>query len=230
MPIQNSYFHFLYRQLLTSPPPILPYDPSSSAPNALRTSLNNKTALITGSNTGLGYHAAFQLLSLGLSHLILAVRSAEKGEAARQRLLKELQGQKGKYPTIEVSEIDMASYPSIIAFTERIKRERTHIDYAILNAGVARFAFEERDGREVTILTNWLGTALLALTLRPILQAQFTAHSKVSSTSVQPPVLSIVGSEVAQWAKYKEAKVAEKQHTSVLIQLNDPANFDMGDR
>jgi hypothetical protein len=48
----------------------------------LNTNLSGQTALVTGSNTGLGYEAAMQLLDLKLSNLIFAVRSVDKGEAA----------------------------------------------------------------------------------------------------------------------------------------------------
>ena len=50
------------------------------------TTLSGKTAIVSGSNTGLGFEAARQLLDLGLSHLILAVRSLERGEAAAAKL------------------------------------------------------------------------------------------------------------------------------------------------
>ena len=63
-----------------------------------------KTGIVTGSNTALGYHASSQLLALGLSRLILAVRDPKKGEAARTSLL-DLHQQSNisrTVPTIEV--------------------------------------------------------------------------------------------------------------------------------
>ncbi|KAF3013867.1 hypothetical protein E8E15_004118 [Penicillium rubens] len=41
-------------------------------------SLAGKTALVTGSNTGVGLETSRQLLELGLSKLIIAVRSEER--------------------------------------------------------------------------------------------------------------------------------------------------------
>ena len=57
----------------------LPYPTSSFA---------EKTVIITGSNTGLGKEAARHIARLGAETLILAVRSLEKGEAAKRDIEK----------------------------------------------------------------------------------------------------------------------------------------------
>ena len=43
-------------------------------------------AIITGASSGLGFEASKQLLALGLSRLVVAVRSLERGEVAAQAL------------------------------------------------------------------------------------------------------------------------------------------------
>jgi hypothetical protein len=53
---------------------------------APHTNLSERTAIITGSNVGLGYEAAQQLLHLKLSQLIIAVRSPARGETAAAKL------------------------------------------------------------------------------------------------------------------------------------------------
>jgi FlaA1/EpsC-like NDP-sugar epimerase len=73
---------FLHRQLFVTPP--LPHD----------VDLRGKTAIVTGSNAGIGLECARQLLDLGVSKLIIAVRNETKGEAARKNLLSE-----GKFRT-----------------------------------------------------------------------------------------------------------------------------------
>ncbi|KAL8994023.1 MAG: hypothetical protein Q9169_005902 [Polycauliona sp. 2 TL-2023] len=229
---QNTYPSFLYRQLFTTPPPITPST----------VSLVGQTGIVTGSNTGLGYHASSQLLSLNLSRLILAVRDTAKGEKAKSSVLATLKessqghGKPKPQPQIEVWPFDLTNYTSIIEFADRVRdTPNLYVNFIILNAGIARLDFEALpNGNEITIQTNWLATALMAITLRPILQAQY-AEAKQNATNEhtpQPPVLSIVGSEVAQWAVFKERTIAAASdpHTRVLDVLNNPKNFNASDR
>ncbi|KAL7922558.1 hypothetical protein ACQKWADRAFT_326772 [Trichoderma austrokoningii] len=90
-----------------------------------------KCAIITGSNTGLGFESARQLLALGLPHLIMAVRSLEKGNEAAKRLRDENPAAK-----IDVWKLDMESYDSIQAFVNKCDKELERLDIAILNAGL----------------------------------------------------------------------------------------------
>lgn len=146
MVLQNTYIHFLYRQLFLTPSPVTTKDRF----------LIGQTAIVTGSNTGLGYHASVQLLSLGLSRLILAVRDPAKGEAAKQSLLMSLSVHHDKQPTIEVWPLDMTDYASITAFVDRVRdTPGLTVNLTILNAGVFRLEFEEKAlGNEVTMATN----------------------------------------------------------------------------
>ena len=59
---QASVPRFLYRQITYKPFVVK------------NTSLSGKTAIVTGSNTGVGFETARQLVDLGLSRLILVVR------------------------------------------------------------------------------------------------------------------------------------------------------------
>ena len=67
-------------------PPFPGFFPKHGVPKIIRQAkdvdLSNQVAIITGANSGLGFHSAKHLLGLELSHLILAVRSMEKGEEA----------------------------------------------------------------------------------------------------------------------------------------------------
>ncbi|CAG8124980.1 unnamed protein product [Penicillium olsonii] len=215
MPFYGSYAGFLYRQFLVCP---------SRAPST--TSLLGKAGIVTGPNTGLGYQASVQLLGLGLSHLILAVRSISKGEAARKSLLASLPAS-AKPPMVEVWELDLGSYASILAFVERLKKSDIQVDFALLNAGVANFNFtiNQSTSHESSIQINWLSTALLTLLLLPVLDQQATNNLHRAR-----PVISIVGSEVAAWAKFAEAQVSTKQGLSLIDVLDDDANFNMRDR
>lgn len=110
--------------------------------------LKAKVAIVTGSNAGLGYESARQLLDLGLSHLILAVRSVDKGEAAAVKLR-----QGAPHAKVEVWKLDMCSYQSIEAFAQRVGQDLTRLDIALLNAGLVKPEFEivKETGHEETM-------------------------------------------------------------------------------
>lgn len=130
--------------------------------------VQGKCAIITGSNTGLGFESARQLLALGLPHLIMAVRSLEKGNEAAKVLHDANPAAK-----IDVWKLDMESYDSIQAFADRCHKELARLDIAILNAGLSPLSFSTcSTGHEKTMQVNHFGTALLAVLLLPCLKSK----------------------------------------------------------
>ncbi|RYP45211.1 hypothetical protein DL768_008404 [Monosporascus sp. mg162] len=166
---------FLYRQF-TRPKPL---------PTGVR--LTDQVAIVTGSNVGLGLEACRQLLALGLSQLVMAVRSQSKGETAAGPLRKQFPNS-----IISVWVLDLESYDSIRAFVARCTT-LPRIDIAILNAALMKptYTTVPETGRETTIQVNYLSTALLSILLLPILRDKRIAGAP------RPPVLSIVGSDLA---------------------------------
>lgn len=181
---EASVRQYLHRQLFVTPPPV-------SGVN-----LSGKTAIVTGSNTGLGLECAGQLLDLGLSKLILGVRDEAKGEEARTSLIK---GRKANPDAIHVWKLDLGSYDSITKFAERANTLE-HLNIAVLNAGVfkAKLTLNPQTGFEEDVQVNYLSTALLTLLLLPIM------YNKRSDTT--PGRITIVSSDVAGWAKFPERK------------------------
>ncbi|KAI0132907.1 hypothetical protein BJ170DRAFT_719061 [Xylariales sp. AK1849] len=129
-------------------------------------SVTQQTAVITGGNAGIGLECGRLLLSLQLSHLILAVRSIEKGEEAASPLRKLYSTAK-----IDVWYLDMDSYESIRAFARKCAT-LPRLDMAILSAGIMNVELEVNSstGHEEMFQVNYLSTALLALVLLPILK------------------------------------------------------------
>lgn len=166
---------FFYRQF-TKPKPL---------PQGIN--LTGQVAIVTGSNTGIGLAACRQLLQLGLSHLVIGVRSRTKGDEAASQLRKAFPS-----ATISVWIVDMQSYQSINAFVDQCKT-LPRIDIAILNAALMKISFttEPSTGHEVSLQVNYLSTALLSILLLPVLK------EKKASGAERPPVLSIVGSDLA---------------------------------
>lgn len=153
--------------------------------------LVGKVAIITGSNSGLGLESAKQFLQASLSHLVIAVRSLERGKEAASKL--RLINPKA---TIDVWALDMESYPSVHAFSQRCQSELSKIDIVILNAGLTSIKFETTasTGHEKTIQVNYLSTMLLALLLVPILKAKHAPGV--------PARLTIVNSIMSSLAKF----------------------------
>ncbi|KAL2059806.1 hypothetical protein VTL71DRAFT_10190 [Oculimacula yallundae] len=155
-------------------------------------SVAHQTAVITGGNTGIGLESGRLLLSLKLSHLILAVRSYQKGEEVAISLRKLFPEAK-----IEVWLLDMNSYESIRAFARKCGT-LPRLDIAILSAGIMNMAFNinSSTGHEESFQVNYLSQALLAILLLPIL--------KNENPSGPPGRLTLVASGAALIAEFSE--------------------------
>lgn len=203
---EGSQLHFFYRQFWVTP----------KAADPKKIKLQNQTGIVTGSNVGLGFEASKQLLALGLSHLILAVRDESKGKAAREALLQ------GAAPgvIIDVWKIDMASYDSVTAFAKRCQ-SLPRLDFVILNAGVFKVKLEinQNTGHDEVVQVNYLSTSLLTILLLPILKAKNGSSGRSTGRIV------IVSSETADWCKFKE-----QDSVPLLPAFNDPKLFEMQER
>jgi NAD(P)-dependent dehydrogenase (short-subunit alcohol dehydrogenase family) len=169
--------------------------------------VKGKYAIVTGSNTGLGFESARQLLSLGLSHLVMGVRSVEKGKAAATELHAANSSAK-----IDVWELDMESYDSVQNFVHKTRDNLSRIDIVILNAGLGpmNFTITPATGHEKAIQVNHLSTVLLAILLLPVLKSK--------SESGKPPRLTIVSSVTSHLCKFPN-----KDHRPLLPSFDDTA-------
>ncbi|KAI1328003.1 NAD(P)-binding protein [Xylariaceae sp. FL0255] len=177
--------------------------------------LAGQTAMITGSNVGLGFETAQELALHGVSHLILAVRDISKGETAKAAILKN-----PKVPaiSIEVWKLDQESWPSIVAFGERAAA-LPRLDMALLNAGVKfKERRESQNGHESMTAVNHLGTALLSLVLFPVLRR--TTRDVRIPEGLGPSRLTFTSSSVAFWIP-----ASEVQKPRLLEWLDNPASF-----
>ncbi|RCI12000.1 hypothetical protein L249_1075 [Ophiocordyceps polyrhachis-furcata BCC 54312] len=174
---------YFYRQFFGKPPTLTRDD----------IDLEGKTAIVTGSNTGLGLDVARQLLDLGLTNLILAVRDVSKGESARLYLY---QGRKPDSCHIEIIGLDLSSYDSIVDFAQRIN-DRESLDICVLNAGMfkAYESFNPSTGIEEAVQVNYISNALLMALLLPVLKGKAKSH---------PGRLVLVSSDTAAWARFDE--------------------------
>jgi NAD(P)-dependent dehydrogenase (short-subunit alcohol dehydrogenase family) len=127
---------------------------------------NQKTALVTGANKGIGFEVTRELARLGL-RVFLGARNAEAGRAAAEKL-------KGAGDVVFL-EIDVASQASIVSAAEELSRQSGRLDVLVNNAGILR---DEDDSAlavtpdifEETLRTNTLGPWLVAQAFAPLLK------------------------------------------------------------
>ncbi|MFC4911713.1 oxidoreductase [Actinomadura gamaensis] len=125
--------------------------------------LRGRSAVVTGANSGLGFHTALQLARHGAA-VTLACRSAERGQAAFDRI-------RAAAPDADLAlaSLDLADLASVRAFARR--RGDEPIDVLVNNAGV--MALPKRttaDGFEMQFGTNHLGHFALTGLLLPALR------------------------------------------------------------
>ena len=108
-----------------------------------------KTMLITGANSGLGFEAARQLAKQG-HEIILLCRNKEKGEQAVAEI-KSFSGNQA----IHLYTANLASQKSIENVSQQIKKDFTKLDVLLNNAGGVFSDFQlYEDGIEMTIANN----------------------------------------------------------------------------
>jgi NAD(P)-dependent dehydrogenase (short-subunit alcohol dehydrogenase family) len=118
--------------------------------------LTGRTYLVTGANSGIGYHAAAHLRRAG-GDVLVGARSPAKGEAA-VRSLAEITGP-GR---VELVELDLADSASIRAAVARVGELTNGLDAVVNNAGIMQTPQQTTvDGFELQFGTNHLGHFLL---------------------------------------------------------------------
>ncbi|ETS77907.1 hypothetical protein PFICI_09969 [Pestalotiopsis fici W106-1] len=173
--------------------------------------LAGQTVIVTGSNTGIGFECSCQLMDLGVSRLILAVRSTSKGEAARNILLSKRVADE---QIVEVWQLDLSSYDSITKFAQRLKPLKC-LDIFVHNAGLNKRSFQlnNETGHEECMQTNYLSLALLTILVLPIMQEKRSLKG--------PGRILLVSSETAAWAPFKE-----RESAPLLAAFDKADNFD----
>lgn len=161
-------------------------------------SFAGRRIIVTGSNTGIGFHAASTFAELGAAQVILAVRNIRKGMEARQKIQ-----ERAKSSVVDVWELDMQNYASIRKFASRAN-ELPRLDAAILNAGISPSDYvRSSEGWESTLQVNVLSTALLGLLMMPKLQQTVGSH------------LLIVTSEAHRWLEASDFPAGDNPLTAV---------------
>jgi NAD(P)-dependent dehydrogenase (short-subunit alcohol dehydrogenase family) len=134
---------------------------------------NNRIALVTGANKGIGLEIARQLAQAGVS-VIIGARDAERGEAA----VKDLSSQGLDATFVQLDLLDEAS---ITAAAATISGEHGRLDILVNNAGIVDWDDGVPSRASVqavrrVVETNFFGTLAVTQAMLPLLRESTAAR------------------------------------------------------
>lgn len=178
---------------------------------------SGRTAVVTGSNTGLGFETASGLAGRG-AHVVLAVRDETKGRAAASAILE-------RHPaaSVAIQRLDLSSLASIRGAAEMLKNDYPRLDLLVNNAGIAYSPLAQtEDGFERIFGTNHLGhfalTGLLLPTMLVTPNSRIVTVSALAHQQVQGIAFDDLQRKLAynSWRVYGESKLANLLFTREL--------------
>ncbi|MGM0577776.1 MAG: SDR family oxidoreductase [Myxococcota bacterium] len=122
-------------------------------------SMEGKTCLVTGANTGIGRVTAVELARAG-AHVMLACRVRERAEP----VLDEMRALAGREAATFVP-LDLGDLDSVRACAEDVLDRGRPLDVLVNNAGVAGHRGQTKDGFELAFGVNHVGHFLLTMRL-----------------------------------------------------------------
>ena len=176
-----------------------------------------RVAVVTGSNTGIGFHTAAVLAYRG-AHVVLAVRDLERGNSALSRIVAA-----GPGVDVTLQALDLSSLDSIHTAADALRSAYPRIDLLINNAGVMYTPKRvTKDGFEMQFGTNHLGHfALTGLLLGHMLPVRGSRVVTVSSMGHR--IRAAIHFDDLQWersydriAAYGQSKLANLLFTYEL--------------
>ncbi|KAG9195389.1 hypothetical protein G6011_00510 [Alternaria panax] len=145
------------------------YDPQ----NPPHRSLKGQNAVITGANSGIGLSIATALAEQGAT-VYLACRNVEKGHAAVASIVSQL-GYEAE-TSVFCWTVDVGDLHSVRAFCEKWEGQGRKIDMLVHNAGIPEPPIGTRKtdekGRDIVLVTNFLGSFLMTCCLEKHLSEQ----------------------------------------------------------
>ncbi|KAG8460793.1 hypothetical protein KFE25_010848 [Diacronema lutheri] len=220
LPLWLSYAAGGWIAKYTSPKPFF----ASDIPD-----LSGKVAIVTGANTGIGLETARELARNG-AEVIVAARSASKGNAAVEAIRASLSGARAKPPKLRFLPLDLGSLASVGAFARDFHRLNLPLHMLVLNAGVMKspgkdfvgraftYGFERTsDGLEAHIGTNHVGhfylTQLLLQKLKAsaparVISVSSAAESQAYAAGIRFDLWGERGAEYEDGRAYGQSKLA----------------------
>ena len=141
--------------------------------------LSDKTYIVTGANSGVGFETTRQLVKQG-AHVVMACRRVDAGETAAEDFSR-LAG------SHEVIACDLSDLNSVRAFVTSFKAKHTRLDGLMCNAGAVIMgdaAKHTKDGLELTMAASYWGHFLMTELLLDVLKASAPSRIGILSSVV----------------------------------------------
>lgn len=163
-----------------------------------------RVAIITGSNSGIGYETALALAKKD-AKVVMACRNVPEAEKAKSKIIE-------TYPDaqIKVMKVDVSSLSDVKNFASQFQNEFDRLDLLINNAGIMMSPYRvTEDSFENQLATNYIGHFALTGLLLPLLLN--TSGSRVVTLSSLSYKWADINSEDLHFEKGYDKKKAYGQ-------------------
>jgi NAD(P)-dependent dehydrogenase (short-subunit alcohol dehydrogenase family) len=196
--------------------------------------MDNKIALVTGANRGIGFETCRQLSQLGLT-VVLTSRDTVKGEIATKQL-------KDKGLDVVFHRLDVCAKNDIEYAFDRINQQYGQLDVLVNNAAILYDRFQSAVNADLEVvskalITNLYGPWLLCQAFLPLMKGN--GYGRIVNVSSGAGSLHYMGGGTPAYGISKVAlnaltiKLAsELSGTGILVNSVDPGwvATDMGSR
>ncbi len=185
--------------------------------------LTGKVYIVTGSNTGIGYQTALELVRMGAT-VVMACRSKDKAEEAMKRIIETV---KCAPERIIFRKLDLCGFDSVKKFVRDFKELKLGLDGLINNAGMMSAERKQTmDGYEMVFTANHLSHFLLTNLLLPDLEKSNGRVVNVTSSLHKlakkydfDDIMSEKNYNI--WSNYSQSKLANILFTQELQERLD---------
>jgi NAD(P)-dependent dehydrogenase (short-subunit alcohol dehydrogenase family) len=185
--------------------------------------MHGKTALVTGSTSGLGEIVARRLGAMGATVIVHGLNE-QRGQEIAAEITKQGPGRAVYYSG------DLASLKAVDALAKRVRGQHPQLHLLVNNAGIFGGSNDARresaDGYELLFAINYLSHFLLTRELLPVLEAGAPARIvNVASIGQRPLNFDdiMMKKEFQTSNAYSRSKLAQILFTITLSERLDPA-------
>ncbi len=188
-----------------------------------------KTFVVTGANSGLGFEATKALARRGAT-VIMACRSLDRGETAAYEIQEGLPD--GTGGRLDVRRCDLADLDSVASFADGVRDDYDELDVLCNNAGVMAIPRQEtEDGFEMQLGVNHLGHFALTGHLLELLvstpgETRIVTHSSGAHTAGDIDFDDLMReNSYEKWEAYGQSKLANLHFAYKLQRRLDDAGI-----